>query len=131
MVHGGDFLHPNILLQGVIEADTKFKRVNMKEAGLVSELTEEHLGWWKPLPEGMYKVNWDVDVDKANRWLGIGFIVRDYNDVVIAVRSLSKTGNSKPIAAEALTAFHAVEFSKELGLQHIILEGDALQVVTA
>jgi hypothetical protein len=49
-------------------------------------------------------------------------IVRDYNGLVIAARSLTKMGNLEPVAAEALTAFHVAEFSKDLGLQNIILE---------
>lgn len=131
MIHGKDFLHLNILLHVAIEADEEFKLVNMKEVGLAKEVRGEHPAKWKPSPKGKYKVNWDAVMDKANRRLGIGLVVSDYNGLVIAVRSLTKMENLKPVAVEALATFCVVEFSKELGLQNIILEGTCFLVVTA
>lgn len=57
--------------------------------------------------------------------------MRNPNSLVIATRSQTKLENLKPVAVEALAAFQAIEFSIELGLQHIILKENALQVVTA
>jgi hypothetical protein len=44
---------------------------------------------------------------------------------------LPKLGNFEPITAEALGTLHATEFCRDLGLQQIVLEGDALQRVDA
>ncbi len=33
------------------------------------------------------------------------------------------------MATEALEAFHATEFSRNIGLQQIVMEGDALKIV--
>lgn len=35
------------------------------------------------------------------------------------------------MVAEAIASLHAAEFSRDLGISHIILEGDSLQVVNA
>jgi hypothetical protein len=48
---------------------------------------------------------------------------------LIVARSLTKMANLEHVIVEVLTAYHVVYFSKDLSLHHIILEGDALQVV--
>lgn len=48
---------------------------------------------------------------------------------MMAARSMTKMKNPELAAADALAASQAVGFSKELDFQHIILKGDALQVV--
>lgn len=47
---------------------------------------------------------------------------------MIAARSLTKP---EPIAANALVVLHAAEFSRDLGLQNLTVEGDVFQVVNA
>jgi ribonuclease HI len=131
VIHGGVFIHPNSLLQGAIEADAEFRRANSSDTSIATDGREVHHVKWFPPPEGKYKVNWDAAVDTVNGRLGIGIIVRNHNGLVIAARSRTKMGCLEPVAVEALAAFQAIEFSIELGLQDIILEGDALQVVNA
>jgi hypothetical protein len=53
-------------------------------------------------------------------------IVRDRKDFVLVARSHTKLENLGLVAAEALAAFYATKFSKDLGLRKIFLEGDAL-----
>jgi ribonuclease HI len=48
-----------------------------------------------------------------------------------AARSTTVEFSTEPVVAEAIAALHAAEFSRDLGLQMIILEGDSLQVVNA
>lgn len=43
---------------------------------------------------------------------------------IIVARSLTKTGRLEPVTAEALLAFHAAEFSRDMGLQTIFIQGD-------
>jgi len=50
---------------------------------------------------------------------------------VLAAKSFTIVGPLETIVAEALAALHAVEFSWDLGLRRIILEGDVLQIVNA
>jgi ribonuclease HI len=76
-------------------------------------------------------VNWDAALDSVNRRMGVGILVRDHLGMVIAARSHTLVFLTEPVVAEAIAALHAVEFSRDLGLPRIVLEGDSLQVVTA
>jgi hypothetical protein len=131
VVHGGEFIHPNSFLQGAIESDAEFRRTNSSYLSIATDEREVHHVKWFPPSEGKYKVNWDAAIDTVNKRLGIGLIVRNHNGLVIAARSQTKMGCLEPVAVEELAAFQAIEFSIELGLQDIILEEDALQVVNA
>jgi hypothetical protein len=72
-----------------------------------------------------------VTIDKTNMRMGLGAIVRNHKGDVIAEKSLTKLGNLKPVAAEALGALHVTEFSRDLDLRKIILKGNALPIVNA
>lgn len=79
-----------------------------------------------------YSVNCDVAVDKTvktNRRLGMGIIVRDHKGYVLTLKSLNKLENLEPITAEVLASLHASEFSRDMGLHKILLEGDAFKVM--
>jgi ribonuclease HI len=84
---------------------------------------------WRPPQEDFYKVNWDAALNSANRRMGVGIIVRDHLGMVIAARSQTLEFLPEPVVAEAIAALHAAEFSRDLGLPTIVLEGDSLQVV--
>ncbi|GLT61043.1 hypothetical protein SLA2020_337780 [Shorea laevis] len=51
--------------------------------------------------------------------------------LVTAARSHTINFLTEPVVAEAIAALQAAEFSRDLGLPSIILEGDSLQVVKA
>lgn len=57
--------------------------------------------------------------------------MRDHEGCIIAAKSLSKLASLEPVVAKALVALYVVGFSRDLGLQNVIMEGDALQVVNA
>jgi ribonuclease HI len=63
--------------------------------------------------------------------MGIGVVVRDFQGLVHAARSQTRNTHPEPVIAEAMGALKAIEFCRELGLQDIILEGDAEIVVRA
>lgn len=86
---------------------------------------------WKAPPVDFVKINWDAAVDSVNRRMGIGVIVRDHTREVIATISAPKNYITAPDIAEAVAALKAVTFCRERGLSKVVLEGDALQVVTA
>jgi hypothetical protein len=78
--------------------------------------------------EGVHKVNRDVAIDNHKGQIGVGILVRDNAGCVIAARSFIKEITTKPVVAKAMGALDAVEFCTHVGLLHIFLEGDALQV---
>lgn len=70
-------------------------------------------------------------MDKNYGRIGIGIVVRDYEGVVLAAHSTTKSVVADPVVTEALAALHAVELCKKMGFNDIILEGDAIQIVQA
>lgn len=70
-------------------------------------------------------------IDSKNRRMGIGIIARDREGQVIAANYHSVCVRQELVIEEAQATLRAVEFSCELGLQNIILEGDSLQVINA
>ncbi|XP_042980109.1 uncharacterized protein LOC122310294 [Carya illinoinensis] len=71
----------------------------------------------------------DAVVDMPQNRIGIGLVARDHEGTVLVTKKLSISTITEPILVEALGAFHAATLAKELGLNSIILEGDALQIV--
>jgi ribonuclease HI/exonuclease III len=127
VLHGGEFINPNRISQEAEAALQQFQQcqeVNREQQAVVPDR-------WQPPLVGRYKVNWDVAVDNALQRIGVGVLVRDYQGLVHA--ALCKTIHScyVPVVAEAIGALIAAEFSRDLGIQDIVLEGDALLVVKA
>ncbi|XP_035551702.1 uncharacterized protein LOC118349877 [Juglans regia] len=86
---------------------------------------------WIAPPLDVFKANWDAAIDKGNSRLGIGVIVRNSEGSVMASLCSSMDLIPDPLLGEAVAARRASSFCAELGLQHIILEGDSLSVVKA
>lgn len=86
---------------------------------------------WQPPPFGWYKVNWDVAVNKNLQLIGVGVLVRDYHDLVHAALSRTLQLLLELVVAEAMGALIAAEFSRDLGIHDIQIEGDSLLVVKA
>jgi ribonuclease HI len=84
--------------------------------------------WQKP-PVGSIKVNWDAAVDKEGNRIGLGIVVRDHNGQVVAMQCSTRQFICDPATAEALAAWTAVSLCGSLGLQSVVLEGDACEVV--
>jgi hypothetical protein len=61
--------------------------------------------------------------------MGMGIAIRDYRGKLLVAYCATREFITDPATAEALTAWQAAELSHRLGLQNIVLEGDALVVV--
>lgn len=79
----------------------------------------------------MNKVNQDVVVEKTHGRIGIGIVMQDNEGVVLAAHSNTRNIFVDLGVAKALAAWHAADFSREMGFYDRILEGDALQSVNA
>ncbi|XP_042983235.1 uncharacterized protein LOC122312641 [Carya illinoinensis] len=86
---------------------------------------------WSAPPPAFFKANWDAAIDKGSSKVGIGVIVRDSEGLVTASLCSSITLTPDPLLGEAAAALRATTLCAELGLTHIVLEGDALNVVQA
>jgi hypothetical protein len=131
LVCGGDFTHHQQIFQEMSTSIEDFGRVagtNMTERSFI------HTGpiaLWQLLPIGLYKVNWNVALDKKHGRIGYFLIIRDFEEIVLVARSTTRNFLVTPEVAEVLTALYNVETCKEMGFYDIILGGDALYIVQA
>jgi hypothetical protein len=77
----------------------------------------------------MLKINWDAAVDKGSKIMGVGIIIRDHNGEVCASSCSTRPHVVDPSVAKALGPRQGVELCIELGLQSVLLEGDAKEIV--
>jgi hypothetical protein len=61
--------------------------------------------------------------------MGVGVIARDHDGQALAMFCANKEGVQDPTMAEAIVVWEAVELALRLGIQSLILEGDALEIV--
>ena len=86
---------------------------------------------WKPPLMGLYKVNFDGATFESLNQAGIGVVIRDEHDLVIAALSQRIPLPSSVSMVEALAARRALTFAKEISIFSVEVEGDSLQVIRA
>ena len=84
----------------------------------------DHWPIWKSPPWSKLKVNFDGSVFRENQRVGVGVIVRNAEGSVIASMAESFHLPFSVAAVEVIVAKKALQFTKDLGLSSIILEGD-------
>jgi hypothetical protein len=131
VIFGGDFLAPFALVRLAKEQVEAYNATEKR----IGEMTpcprqQRECRWEKP-PEGTLKLNWDAAVDRINRKIGMGVVARDHEGRVIAMTCGPHLHISDPPMAEAMAAREAVQLGRFLGGRRFILEGDALEVVSA
>jgi hypothetical protein len=131
VIHGECFSHPTQLLREAQNSLEEFQRIQSGSRDGLQTLRDNVEVKWEPPPENVLKLNWDAGINKSERRVGIGLIVRDSTGFCLAARSLSLNIHIEAATAEALAAVHAILFCKELGYSNILFEGDALQVIKA
>jgi hypothetical protein len=124
-------LHPNTLLQQVKKGIEEFQHAQPgKPHGIVApglNITPK----WKAPPQDWYKANWDAGVDRKNGKLGLRVVVWDSLGNFCAAKSKMWLGWLDPTLTEAWAALMAIDLCHELGVQRMILEGDAKILVDA
>jgi hypothetical protein len=89
VVHGRTFNHPSLLVSNVVESLEAYSSVNARQMIRPETIPITNLRW-QCLLESFVKVNWNATVDKDNRKMGIGMIIRDYEGKVLATLSAPK-----------------------------------------
>ena len=72
-------------------------------------------------------MNWDKRIEK----MGVEAIIRYYKKNVLTSVHYSEPYIFNPTVVEAFATWQMVELSRNLTLQHVIIERDALEVVCA
>ncbi|KAF5463229.1 hypothetical protein F2P56_019159 [Juglans regia] len=60
--------------------------------------------------------------------MGVGVIIRDVEGEVLPALSMPRSNISFPGMAEVNALWRALQLSAELGIEHVIFEGDALEI---
>jgi hypothetical protein len=128
-VHEDIFTDPNAILQKTVEETNAYAQIQRQEPA--SETGTNQAKTWRAPIEGWHKANWDVAIDKSNARVGIKVVLRDERWIVIAVMCKTRMGVLEPITGEACAAYHVVCLCRDLGVQNLLLEGDAKQIVEA
>ena len=71
---------------------------------------------WRPPTQGTLKINFDGAISAEGKCSGLGAIIRDSEGLVIASLVTWVPQQLQPIEIEALAAYKALEFSRELGI---------------
>ncbi|KAF5468375.1 hypothetical protein F2P56_012531 [Juglans regia] len=122
------FAHPKVIVQ---EARTTLDVLDeeISNQGDRANKICTSAGVWQALPLAWIKLNWDSAVDKVRGLVGVGVVVRNSSGNIIATLRTKKHLYPDPLLDEAFRALKMVQFGLELGLTHIIIEGDSLQVI--
>ena len=86
---------------------------------------------WKPPASGTFKINFDGAISAEEKCSGMGAIIRGREGLVIASMAARVPQLLQPIEIEALAAYRALEFAREVGISDAVLEGDSSLVMTA
>ncbi|XP_028118009.1 uncharacterized protein LOC114315607 [Camellia sinensis] len=86
---------------------------------------------WVVPSEGVFKLNFDGSIRKAQASAGIGIIIRDCHGAVIASMVERIPYLEDVDCVQAMGAIKALQLGCALGLGHIHLERDSQNVVTA
>lgn len=132
IVFGGILTHPTMLVQQAKEEMMAYALVEQgRGIGALQKQTQAaHPNKWQKPLEGVFKLNWDASNDLARKRMGLGVAVRDHEGKLIAALCATKDYIIYPATAEAIAARKAADLSRRMGLEKVILEGDALEIVT-
>lgn len=98
----------------------------------VGQLAGEHItvhGPWTAPPVGWVKINFDAAVEKTGELGGIAAVAKDHTGLILVWSRKKLHARFDTGTAELLATRLAVSLAREMGFQHIILQGDALTVI--
>ena len=86
---------------------------------------------WQTPPSACFKINFNGATFVAENKFGIEVVIQDSQCMVIASLSQLLPHEFQAVEIEALAATRALEFALELGITHVVLEGDSKVVMDA
>ena len=86
---------------------------------------------WRPPQAGFVKINFNGAVFDSSHSSGVGAVIRNHNEAVMASCAEILNQAYKAEEIEALAALKALQFAFDLGFQNAILEGDSLGLIKA
>lgn len=129
VVFGGKLSSPAHLIQSTTEFLEAFHQAQLDSSNRTGISTRTVKPLWHRPPTGVSKINWDASINTATGKMGVGVIIRDAEGLVLASLCSTLPSITNPTIAEAIAAWKAAELCHAMGLQRVILEGDALTIV--
>ena len=86
---------------------------------------------WRPLPQGMLKVNVDASVFPQSEIFSVGMVVRDHNGMFIAAKVMSLPRPGTILEAESIGVREALSWIMQRGDEQGIIESDSLLTIRA
>jgi hypothetical protein len=127
-IHGGPFIHPTTLVQQVCRAMADYMTANET---IRTNPRQKHCESWKAPGQGWVKLNWDIMLCDRRGLVGMGAVIRNEEGRVLAVQCSVTVGFLEPTVAGAWVGDQALQFGKELGFTHLVLEGDSKVIIDA
>jgi hypothetical protein len=119
-------------LKRAVAALEEYKRCNRLEPSHRDRNDEVPLARqqrWKPLPNGLIKVNWDAANNVKEGCIGLGAVARGCRGEFLGARCEMKPIVVDAKMAESMAALWAVLFCKAANFSDVIFERDSAQVV--
>jgi hypothetical protein len=76
-------------------------------------------------------LNWDAAINRTTTRMGAGVVARDENGLVVAAISANRPCIADPATAKAIASWMMADLCCKVGLRHLLVEGDSVEVVTA
>lgn len=128
VIFGGKIYFPAHLVHSTANSPVAFHQAQLSSPmGFGSPARPVRQVWQRP-PVEVSKLNWDASLNKETRTMGVRVIIRDAEGLVLASLCSIVPFIMDPTIVEAIVAWKAVELCHALGLQRVIMEGDALAV---
>ena len=119
-------MHPIALIQAVRDATTAFQAAQAQVPS--TSVVETMKGEGAP-PEGWVTAHWDAAINKQHGQWGLGVILRDHTGRMLRAKCSAIIGYLDSTVAEAIAALEATRFCSSLGVDQLLLVGDAKLVV--
>ncbi|XP_042952128.1 uncharacterized protein LOC122289214 [Carya illinoinensis] len=84
---------------------------------------------WEPSQPGTFKLNVDGAIFQNQQSAGIGAILRDSKGEVLMAVSKRESAVGDATSIEMLAILKGLQLTLHLGIQHLIIESDALTLV--
>ncbi|XP_040988941.1 uncharacterized protein LOC121236557 [Juglans microcarpa x Juglans regia] len=125
------FLNPSSI---IISARESLEEYHLAEEGIADssrggDSRVEVIQKWSPLGANNFKANWDATCNVKHRKMGVGVIIRDENGAVTAAYCGIRGDVDQPVIAKGFALRKAMELCRDSGLNKVIFEGDAQNIV--
>ena len=128
VLHGGSFEDPGWLNKRAFDFLKEFQQTQMQ---LSIPATTPIRNVWQPLPQSVYKLNFDTTIFTDLNCSGFGAIIQNDRGEVIVAMSVKGPPITNSEEVEALACRKALEFSIDADFLELIIKGDNANVMRA